>query len=264
MSQPQNSAWLGLGGEVAERAPHARAEVEAALAVPVPPLRQGAQDGLADVAAAPVEVLQRHRADALREPQGRERQPAARRGSITARERKVDVVGARAREQRRSGPGHPLLARPDRGLEGFALIVGHRDPTLGAAVADVVQQRVHARGAHLGVLGEIVGRVEVGPRAPPLLGTAQDVMVERVQPRLAHVGVGGDVPGRVEEGVRVPRLPDTRDGIVADGVDPRRGDVGIGFEIVVGIDEVAGPKDADDVGPSRGGPRLPHPFASPI
>ena len=151
----------------------------------------------------------------------------------------MHVLGPRAPEQRGGRPGQVGLLRPDAHLEGFRFVVRRGDAAFVSAEAKVMEQRVHVRGAHLGVLRQVVGRVEVRADAAPLGPPREQVVEERVHAVGADVRVGVEVVPRAEEGVGVAAFVGAPERIVFGGIAPRRGDGRVVGEVPGLVDEAA-------------------------
>ena len=74
-----------------------------------------------------------------------------------------------------------------------------RPAAFAIAVTQIVQQRVHAGVAHVGILIEIPSRIEISVR-PAALAPAEAVEVQqRLQVGLPNVGILRQIPGRIEQ-----------------------------------------------------------------
>ena len=104
---------------------------------------------------------------------------------------------------------------------------GTRPPALALAADEVVAERVEPDPAHVGVVGEVPGRIEEGAGVPALAGPVLEVVQEGIEAGGGDVGVGREVPGGGEHRVGVTTLPGAVDGVVPHGLDmgrtPRRG-----------------------------------------
>ena len=76
-------------------------------------------------------------------------------------------------------------------------------PTLG----EIVQQRLDARGGHVGILGYIPGRIKEWMGLTTLAPAVGDIVLERLEFCRPHVGIAFQIPGGIEELPRRVFLP---------------------------------------------------------
>ena len=101
-------------------------------------------------------------------------------------------------------------------------------------------ERIDMGRRHVGIVAEVVGRVEIHRRIASLRPAVEMEMVERIDVGRGHIGVGREIAVGVEQGVRIAPFVPAMALEVLERIDVCGANVRIVLEVIDVIEAICG------------------------